>query len=119
MQNRLLRFAVDAGAVADNLARSHLGVHVCKQLIRSATSPAPNYAEACAAESRRDFIHKLSICLKELRESRVWLELILLSNLNNQPQVKRCLEESEELSKIIAQSIITAKKNKNLRQEKP
>ena len=49
------------------------------QLIRSGTSAAPNYEEGCAAESRADFVHKLSICLKELRESQFWIRLIIKS----------------------------------------
>lgn len=111
LQRRLLKFAVHCGKLADRLPRTQLGMHICRQLIRSGTSPAPNYAEASAAESKKDFIHKLSICLKELRESNVWLELIIMAGLVNDDEISQLLDESEQLSKIIAQSIITAKDN--------
>ncbi len=112
LQERLLQFAVASGKIVDKLPRTQMGTHISKQLIRSATSPASNYAEACAAESRNDFIHKLSICLKELRESEIWLELLIRANLVKDVQVKSILSEARELSNIIAKSIITAKKNK-------
>ena len=114
LQRRLLEFAVLAGQIADSLPRTQLGAHICRQLIKSGTSPAPNYAEACAAESRNDFIHKLSIYLKELRESSIWMELIIEAKLINNEKVRKGLDESEQLSKIIAKSIITAKKNRIL-----
>src|SRR4051812_17855116 len=81
LEERLLEFAARAGKVVDALPDSRLGRHVAGQLVRCGTSPAPNYAEACAAESRADFIHKLGIVLKELRESRVWLRLAVKSQL--------------------------------------
>src|SRR5687767_3190063 len=81
LEDRLLDFAARAGAVVDALPDTRLGRHVAGQLVRCGTSPAPNYAEACAAESRADFVHKLAIVLKELRESRVWLKLCVKSRL--------------------------------------
>jgi len=77
--------------------------------VRSGTSPAPNYEEGCAAESRADFIHKLSICLKELRESRFWIKLIVKSNLLPETKISELLDESDQLCKMIASSIVTAK----------
>lgn len=73
-EDRLLDFAARVGKVVDALPDMRLGRHIAGQLIRSGTSPAPNYAEACAGESKRDFIHKLGIGLKELRESRTWIK---------------------------------------------
>ena len=70
---RLLELAVRVGRVVDALPENRLGRHIAGQLVRSGTSPAPNYEEACAAESRRDFIHKVRIALKELRETRCWI----------------------------------------------
>ena len=81
LSERLLRFAVRVGKVVNALPATRLGRHVAAQLIRSGTSAAPNYEEGCAAESRADFVHKLSICLKELRESRFWIRLIVESGL--------------------------------------
>jgi four helix bundle protein len=67
LEERLLEFGARIGLVVDALPESRLGRHVAGQLVRCGTSPAPNYAEACAAESRADFVHKLRIVLKELR----------------------------------------------------
>src|SRR2546428_13750067 len=77
MVERLINFAARAGKVVDALPDTRMGQHIGGQLVRSGTSPAPNYEEACAAESRADFVHKLSISLKELRESRCWIRLII------------------------------------------
>jgi four helix bundle protein len=76
LQERLLDFAVSAGKLVDQLPDTRLGRHIAGQLVRCCTAPAPNYAEARAGESRADFIHKLSICLKELRETTSWLRFI-------------------------------------------
>ena len=70
LEERLINFAVRIGEVADALPETRLGQHLADQIVRSGTSPAPNYSEGCAAESRRDFAHKLSIGLKELRETK-------------------------------------------------
>ena len=77
LADRLINFAARVGNVVDALPDTRMGRHIGGQLVRSGTSPAPNYEEACAAESRADFSHKLSICLKELRESRCWIRLII------------------------------------------
>jgi four helix bundle protein len=71
IEERMLEFAARVGKAVDALPETRLGRHIAGQLVRSGTSPAPNYAEACAAESKNDFIHKLGIVLKELRESGV------------------------------------------------
>ena len=108
---RLLNFAARVGKAVDALPNTRLGRHIAGQLVRSGTSPAPNYAEACAAESRRDFIHKLKICLKELRESRCWIQLIIKSNLLTEMQMSELLDECTQLCNIIGKSIVTAKSN--------
>jgi four helix bundle protein len=92
--------------------RTHgFGRHIAGQLVRSGTSPAPNYAEACAAESKRDFIHKLGIALKELRESRTWIKLILKADLLQEPRMSPLLDETQQLCNIVGKSIVTAKAN--------
>ena len=108
---RLLDFAARVGKVVDALPESRLGRHIAGQLVRSGTSPAPNYAEACGAESRRDFVHKLSIALKELRESRCWIQLIIKSELLPEQRLSEILDECEQLCAIVAKSIVTAKNN--------
>lgn len=94
--------------------------HIAKQLLRSATSAGANYEEACGAESRADFVHKLQVVLKELKESKYWLDLILLAELMPKTQIIPLQAETQELANIIAQSVLTAKKSikEKLRDEK-
>jgi four helix bundle protein len=81
LSERLLNFAVRVGKVVDALPDTRLGNHIARQFVRSRTAAGPNYEEACGAESRADFSHKLSISLKELRESRSWIRLIIGAEL--------------------------------------
>ncbi len=81
------------------------------QLARSGTSAGANYAEARAAESRRDFIHKLKLVLKELRESLFWLRLSKRLNLAKENQLDVAIDECDELIAILVRSISTARKN--------
>ena len=111
LEDRLLEFAARCGKVVDALPDTRLGRHVAGQLVRCGTSAAPNYAEACAAESRNDFIHKLGVALKELRESRVWLQLCARCDLLPQSRLVPLTDECTQLMKIIGKSIGTAKSN--------
>jgi four helix bundle protein len=115
LADRLIDFAVGIGGLVEKLPESRLGRHVAGQLIRSGTSAAPNYQEACAAESRRDFVHKLGICLKELRESHCWLKIIARSALVPQSLTAIMRDECEQLSNIIGKSIVTAKRGHKIR----
>src|SRR5690242_5270800 len=112
LAGRLINFAARVGKVVDALPDTRMGRHVGGQLVRSGTSPAPNYEEGCAAESRADFVHKLSICLKELRESRTWIRLIIKTDMLPEHRLGELLDECNQLCNIIAQSIVTAKENK-------
>ena len=99
--------------MVEELPDTRTGNHVANQLLRSGTSPYPNHGEAQAAESPIDFIHKLRICLKELREAKRWLTLIQSVPLVKTPEeIKDLLEETEELIKIFVASIRTANKNR-------
>ena len=109
LSDRLLDFAARVGKLVDALPNARLGRHISGQLVRSGTSPAPNYEEGRAAESRADFVHKLRICLKELRESRCWIRLIIKTDLIPDAKMANLLDECTQLAKIIAQSIVTAK----------
>ena len=109
LSERLLIFAARVGKVADALPGTRLGRHIAGQLVRCGTSPAPNYEEGCAAESRADFVHKLKIVLKELRESRTWLRLIIKTDLLPEPRMAELLEECSQLCNIFGKSIVTAK----------
>ncbi len=111
LSERLSKFAARAGKVVDALPDSRLGRHVAGQLVRCSTSPVPNYEKGRAAESRADFAHKLSICLKELRESRAWIRMIVEVQLLKKAQLDQLLDESEQLSKIVGKSIVTVKSN--------
>jgi len=112
LSQRLIDFAARIGKVVDALPDTRMGRHVAGQLVRCGTSPAPNYEEACAAESRADFAHKLSICLKELRESRCWIRLIIKTEMLTEHKLAELLDECNQLCNIIARSIVTTKKNK-------
>lgn len=109
LSERLLELAGGVGKVVDALPNTRLGNHIAGQLVRSGTAPAPNYEEGCAAESRADFVHKLSICLKELRETRSWIRLIIRTGLLPEAKMVDILDECTQLCKIIGQSIVTAK----------
>ena len=111
LSERVLDFAARIGKVVDALPDTRMGRHIAGQLVRSGTSPAPNYAEACGAESRRDFVHKLSICLKELRETHCWLRLVVKSSLLPEAQLAEITDECVQLRNIFAKSIVTAKAN--------
>lgn len=111
LSERLLELAVRIGKVVDALPETRLGKHIAGQLVRSGTSPAPNYEEACAAESRRDFIHKIRIALKELRETRCWIKLIMRSDLLPEARMSEIANETDELCKILGQSLVTARRN--------
>lgn len=110
IEERMLDFAVRVGKAIDALPDTRLGRHIAGQLVRSGTSPAPNYAEACAAESKKDFVHKLAIVLKELRESSVWIRLIVKSDLIPEQRLELLRDECDQHCKIIAKSLVTAKK---------
>src|SRR5438067_3653135 len=112
LADRLINFAARIGKVVDALPDTRMGRHVAGQLVRSGTSPAPNYEEASAAESRADFAHKLSICPKELRESRCWIRLIIKTEMLKEERMNELLDECNQLCNIIARSIVTAKENR-------
>ncbi|HZN66084.1 MAG TPA: four helix bundle protein [Tepidisphaeraceae bacterium] len=110
LTDRLLEFAARVGKV-DALPDTRLGRHVAGQLVRSGTSPAPNYDEGCAAESPADFAHKLNVALKEMRESRVWIRLIIKAKLLKETTLADLLDEANQLCNILGKSVVTAKRN--------
>ena len=113
LENRLIDFAVKIIQVAESLPKTRAGNHVGGQLTRCGTSPAPNYGEAQSAESRPDFIHKMKVCLKELRETRVWLLMIIRANLiKPASKLDSLIDENNQLISIFVTSINTARKNK-------
>ena len=120
LEDRLLEFASAVIDLSESLPATRAGNHVAGQILRSGTSPYPNHGEAEAAESREDFIHKLKICLKELRETRRWARLIRRKAwVKNETTLLFVLGESEELIRIFHSSIQTAKRNAQAESRKP
>ena len=114
LENRLLEYSAEIIKLIEQLPNTRTGNHIAGQLLRSGTSPYPNHAEAQAAESRKDFIHKLKISLKELRESERWLKLIEKVSLSkNSVLISKLLKETDELIKIFVSSIKTIEKKKD------
>jgi four helix bundle protein len=113
LEERLLRFSVRTLRLVEKMPKTVAGRHVGNQLLRSGTSPYANHGEAEDAESSDDFIHKLKICLKELRESWRWLRLIQNVPMVQKPDLMNPLiSEADELIRIFRQSIITARINR-------
>ena len=112
-QQRLNRFGARATFVANSLPPTAEGRHISRQLLRSGMAAAPNYAEARAAESRADFIHKLRVVLKELNETRSWLDQIVANGLFSREKMDMIVAENRELCWIVAASIRTARNSDN------
>jgi len=113
LEERLIDFAVRIIKVSRTLPKTRIGNHIGGQLIRCGTSPAPNYGEARSAESRSYFIHKMRICLKELRETKVWLIMIIRLNLIKPiSKLDPLIDENNQLISIFMTSIKTAKENR-------
>ncbi len=114
LEDRLIDYTIRISNIADEIENSKLGNHIAGQLIRSGSSPALNYGEAQSAESRKDFVHKMKVILKELKESRVGLKIIqrkpLIANIKKLAPV---MKETEELIAIVYKSIETARLNMN------
>ena len=112
LEDRLLECAVQVIEFTEALPNTRAANHIAGQLLRSGTSPYGNHGEVESAESRRDFVHKLKVCLKELRETRRWLRLAgRLKTLPRLPNLVECLNESDELIRIFVASIRTAERN--------
>jgi len=113
IQQRLNNFGARTTLVAKMLPRTDEGRYISKQLLRSGLAAAPNYAEARAAESRADFIHKLRIVLKELNETKSWLDQIIANGLFSREKMGGIVAENQELCWIIAASLKTARRNES------
>ncbi len=113
LEKRLIEFAVNLIALTKSNKNNYAGIHLSKQIIRSGTSAPLNYGEAKSAESTNDFIHKMQLVLKELRESHVNLKIINGAQLNSNLELLNLLiEENNELISIFVKSIETAKRNR-------
>jgi len=112
LEERLLDFSAGIIKIVEALPNTRVGNHIAGQLIKAGTSPFANHGEAQAAESQKDFIHKLRICLKELRETKRWLDLIEKAQLLKEAELNEFIRESEELIKIFVANINTANRNR-------
>lgn len=112
LEERLIDFAVRIIKLSAALPKTPAGKHIAGQILRSGTSPAPNYGEARGAESHADFVHKLGIVLKELNETCIWLRVIVRSALLNPALLTEMLTENQELCRIFTSSLKTARGNK-------
>jgi four helix bundle protein len=113
LSDRLLDFALEIIKITDDLPNTVAGRHVAGQLIRAGTSCGSNYEEARGVESRSDFAHKMSIVLKELKESRFWLRLISRTEMLASNRTEPVLKECQQLCAIVAKSILTAKRRRS------
>ena len=112
LEERLLEFSTRILRVSETLPRTDAGRHVASQLLRAGTSPYANHGEAEDAESASDFIHKLKVCLKELRETWRWLRLIRRASLIPKSELlDPLIDEADQLIRIFRKSIITAREN--------
>jgi four helix bundle protein len=112
LEERLLEFGAKIVQLTESLPNTRAGNHIAGQLLRCGTSALSNHGEVEAAESRRDFLHKLRICLKELRETKRWLRLLGRVNKVEKPaNFNTCLSEVEELIRIFVASVRTAERN--------
>ena len=116
IERRLIRFSVLIIEITDTLKNSRAGIYLSDQVCRSSISSALNYGESQEAESTKDFIHKLKIVLKELKETSVGLQIIKGSKLSKDLQtLETAIRENDELNAIIYKTIDTTKKNNNLK----
>jgi len=116
LEERLIDFAANIILFTNHVDKSYAGNHLVGQIVRSSISPALNYGEAQSAESKIDFIHKMGICLKELRETFNCLKIIERANLTSNTELINKLKiEVNELISIFVSSIKTAKTNSEIK----
>ncbi len=113
LEERVIDFAVFIIDIIEDVKKTYSGTYYGNQLIRSSGSPALNYGEARSAESHKDFVHKMGICLKELRESYNCLRIIYKANLYNgkKEKIVKAMDENNQLISIFVASIKTSKTN--------
>jgi four helix bundle protein len=109
LEERLIDFAVRIIKLTSSLPETPAGKHIAGQILRSRTSPAPNYGEARGAESPADFVHKLGVVLKELNETSIWLRIIERSEILRRELLADIIDENKELCRIIGSSLRTAR----------
>lgn len=114
LKDRFYSFALRIVNFIKSLPKNWIALEIGKQLLHSGTSIAANYEEACGAFSKEDFIYKINTALKEARESNYWLRLIKDTKIASGDELNRLVHESEEISKILGQSVKSARENVNV-----
>ena len=109
LDERLLEYAARVVKLVESLPNSIAGRRIGDQLLRSGTSSGANYEEAQGAESHNDFVHKLQIALKEMRESNYWLRVLARANIVSAERLANLIDESNQLKAILSKSVATAK----------
>lgn len=109
LEERLIVFAVRIVRLSASLPRTTAGKHIAGQILRSGTSPAPNYGEARGAESHADFVHKVRIVLKELNETAIWLRIIERCGIVQPELLADIIQENKTLCRIFSASLKTAR----------
>jgi four helix bundle protein len=112
LDDRLINFASGCLDIAEKLPPTYAGIHLGSQLVRSGVSPALHYGEAHSAESQNDFIHKMKVCLKELRETFNCLRLIQKRNWIEDEKLSHLISENNQLIAIFIASLKTAQRKK-------
>jgi four helix bundle protein len=113
LEERLIDFAVRIVRLSASLPKTSAGKHIGGQILRSGTSPAPNYGEARGAESHADFVHKLRIVLKELNETAIWLRIVERSRIVQAELLTEIIPENRALCRIFVASLKTARRSGN------
>ena len=118
LEERLIQFAVRIIKLTSALPKTNAGNHIAGQILRSGTSPAPNYGEARGyAESHSDFLHKIRIVLKELNETHIWLRIIRGAELVKAEKLEGLTDENEQLCKIFMASVTTVRNRPKSRRD--
>ena len=114
LDERMIDFSIKVIHLTENLPQSNTGIYFSDQIMRSVSSAVLNYSEAQSAESRKDFIHKVKVSLKELRETFSGLRIIKrLNNKQSPEEISYLIKENNELISILVKSVKTARKNMN------
>ena len=117
LADRFLEYGVQIIKLVESLPKTRVCTRIGDQLLSCGTSVGANYEEAQGAESKNDFIHKLQISLKELRESNYWLRLIAKSGIVPSVRLEGLLDESNQLRAMLSKAVATAKGKAKIKNE--
>jgi four helix bundle protein len=113
LEERTAEFSERIMRLADSVQANALNKSIVSQLVRSSSSIGANYCEAIEGESKKDFIHKMSVSKKEIRETKYWLRLLVTSNPEIREVAVGAWKEAHELLLIFAKIVRTSKLKSN------